>query len=126
MNDFNPVSLYAIAEEFLGFWLYVGLAGAAIVTALYVLAFYRGMPLAGSPMRYAALIGLVAGIVAMVLAPTLTQASFGHLLAAIDYVLLALIGIGVFVGALIALAPVFALMGLGQRTEARVALTSAR
>jgi hypothetical protein len=126
MNDFNPVSLYAIAEEFLGFWLYVGIATALVVVALYVLAFHRGMPLGGKPLRYAALIGLVAGIVAMILAPPLTQAGYGHLLAAIDFVMLALIGIGVFVGALIVLAPVFALMGLGQRAQARVALTSAR
>jgi hypothetical protein len=126
MNDFNPISLYAIAEEFLGFWLYVGIAGALVVAALYVLAFYRGTPLGGRSVRYAALIGLVGGIAAMTLAPILTQASFGHLLAAIDYVMLAFIGIGVFVGALIVLIPVLSLMGLGQRTEARVALTSAR
>lgn len=126
MDDFNPVSLYAIAEEFLGIWLYAGLAAAAVVIALWVLALYRGTPLGGVPVRYAALIGLVAGIAAMFLAPPLTQAGYGQLLAVIDFVLLALIGIGVFIGALIALIPVFALMGLGQRADARVALTSPR
>ena len=123
MNDFNPISLFAIAEELLGFWLYAGIAAAIFVLALYALAVYRGMPFGGNPVRYAALIGVVAGIVAMVLAPPLTQAGYAHLLAAIDFVLLALIGIGVFLGATVALLPVFALMRLGRRTDARLALT---
>lgn len=126
MNDFNPISLFAIAEEFLGIWLYAGLVATAIVIALYVLAFNRGKPFAGAPVRYAALIGIVASISAMLLAPPLTQAGYGQLLAGIDFLLLALIGIGVFVGTLIALAPLFALMGLGRQAEVRVALTSAR
>jgi hypothetical protein len=126
MNDFSPVSLYAIAEEFLGIWLYAGIAAAAIVIALYVVALLRGMPLGGAPVRYAAMIGVVAGVVAMILAPPLTQAGYGHLLAVIDFVLLALIGIGVFFGALIALVPVLALMGLGQRAQGRVVLTGVR
>jgi hypothetical protein len=126
MNDFNPISLFAIAEEFLGIWLYAGIAAAAIVITLYVLAFYRGKPFGGAPVRYAGLIGFVAGISAMLLAPPLTQAGFGQLLTGIDFLLLALIGIGVFVGTLIALAPLFALMGLGRQAEARVALTGSR
>ncbi|HSP23642.1 MAG TPA: DUF5368 family protein, partial [Saliniramus sp.] len=126
MNDFNPVSLYAIAEEFLGIWLYAGLAAAVVVIALWVLALYRGTPLGGSPLRYAALIGLVAGIAAMILAPPLTQAGYRQLLAVIDFVMLALIGIGVFVGALIAFVPVFALMGYGRRVHRPIALTTPR
>lgn len=126
MNDFNPISLFAIAEEFLGVWLYAGLAAAAVVIALYALAFIRGTTLGGRPMRYAALIGLVAGIVAMILAPPLTQAGYGQLLTGIDFILLALIGIGVFVGAIIALVPVFALIGMGRQAEADVALTGSR
>jgi len=126
MDDFNPISLYAIAEEFLGIWLYAGLAAAALVIALYVLAYSRGMPIGGAPVRYAALIGLVAGIVAMILAPPLTQAGYHQLLAGIDFVLLALIGIGVFVGAVLTLVPVFALMGYGRRASHPIALTSPR
>jgi hypothetical protein len=126
MDDFNPISLYAIAEEFLGFWLYAGLAGAVLVVALYALALSRGTPLAGKPMRYSALIGLVAGIAAMVLAPPLTQAGYGQLLAVIDFVMLALIGIGVFLGVLITLLPLFALMSYGQRAHGSIALTNVR
>lgn len=29
MDDFNPISLYAISEELLGIWLYAGLAAPA-------------------------------------------------------------------------------------------------
>lgn len=126
MNDFNPVSLYAIAEEFLGIWLYAGLVAAAVVIALYVIAVLRGTLLGGAPVRYAALIGLVAGIAVMLAAPPLTQAGYGQLLTTVDFAMLALIGIGVFVGAFIALLPAFALMGLGHRADARVALTSPR
>jgi hypothetical protein len=126
MDDFSPISLYAIAEEFLGIWLYVGLAAAVVVIALYAFAFYRGIQFTGTPIRYAALIGLVAGIAAMILAPPLTQAGYHQLLAVIDFVMLALIGIGVFFGALIALLPVFALMGSGRRVHGSIALTSTR
>jgi len=126
MDDFSPMSLYAIAEEFLGIWLYAGLAAAAVVIALYAVVFSRRIRLGGTPLRYAALIGLIAGVVAMLLAPPLTQAGYDQLLTVIDFVMLALIGLGVFIGALIAVAPVFALMGLGRRSHEEVALTSSR
>ncbi|TVR07372.1 MAG: hypothetical protein EA385_12945 [Salinarimonadaceae bacterium] len=126
MNDFHPSILFAIAQETLGFWLYVGLAALALVLVLYGLSLVRGRRLRGAPLRYAALVGAVAGVAAMAIAPAATQASFAHLLAAIDFILLGAIGISVFVGATFALTPVFALLGFGRSEEGRVSLTSAQ
>lgn len=125
MNDFHPSILFAIAQETLGFWLYAGLAALALVLFLYGLALIRGARLRGAALRYAALIGAACGALAMAIAPAATQASFAHLLAAIDYVLLVAIGLGVFAGATFALAPALALLGFGRREEARVSLTAA-
>lgn len=125
MNDFHPIIIFAIAQETLGFWLYAGLAALALVLALYVLSLVRGRRLRGAPLRYAALAGAAAGVLAMAIAPAATQASFGHLLAAIDFVLLGAIGLGVFAGATFALTPVFALLGFGRGAESRVSLTAA-
>ena len=123
MNDFHPISLFAIAQEFLGFWLYVGIAGLVLVVLLYGLALMRGLRLRGAPVKLAALVGAVVGIAAMVLAPALTVAGFQHLLTAVDYVMLFFIGLGAFAAATIALTPLAAL-AVNVPKRHKVALTS--
>jgi hypothetical protein len=124
MQDFHPAILFVIAQETLGILLWLGIGLAVIVLALYALALIRGLPLRGTPMRIAAIIGVLVGIVAMAAAPAITGAGFAHLVAGIDYVFLALIGIGGFVATVIAVTPLIAVLGLAGAREERVSLTA--
>ncbi len=126
MKDFHPISLFAIAQEFLGIWLYAGIAAAVLVVVLYGVVFYRGYALSGTPLWISRAVGIAGAIAAMGLALPLTQASFAHLLAAIDYLLLFAIGLGVFVGITLALLPLVALLRGEERDDSRVALTADR
>ncbi|MGY6567880.1 MAG: DUF5368 family protein [Salinarimonas sp.] len=124
MQDFHPAILFVIAQETLGILLWLGIGLAVIVLALYAIALMRGLALRGTPMRIAAIFGILVGIVAMAAAPPLTDAGFRHLVAGIDYVFLALIGIGGFVATVIAVTPLIAVLGLGGVREERVSLTA--
>ncbi len=124
MQDFHPATLFVIAQETLGFLLWLGIGLAVIVLALYAVALMRGLALRGAPMRIAAILGILIGIVAMAAAPMMTDAGFTHLVAGIDYVFIALIGIGGFVATVIALTPLLALFGLGGARAERVSLTA--
>ncbi len=124
MQDFHPAILFVIAQETLGILLWLGIGLAVIVLALYAIALMRGLPLRGTPMRIAAILGILVGLVAMAAAPAITGAGFQHLVAGIDYVFLVLIGIGAFVATVIALTPLIAVLGLGGVREERVSLTA--
>jgi len=124
MQDFHPAILFVIAQETLGILLWLGIGLAVIVLALYALALIRGLPLRGTPMRIAAIIGVLVGIVAVAAAPAITGAGFAHLVAGIDYVFLAVIGIGGFVATVIAVTPLMAVLGLAGAREERVSLTA--
>ncbi|MGY6569809.1 MAG: DUF5368 family protein [Salinarimonas sp.] len=124
MQDFHPAILFVIAQETLGILLWLGIGLAVIVLALYAIALMRGLALRGTPMRIAAILGILVGLVAMAAAPAMTDAGFQHLVAAIDYVFLALIGIGAFVATVIAVTPLIAVLGLGGVREERVSLTA--
>ncbi len=124
MQDFHPAILFVIAQETLGILLWLGIGLAIVVLALYAVALIRGLSLRGTPMRIAAILGILVGLVAMAAAPAITGAGFAHLVAGIDYVFLALIGIGGFVATVIAVTPLMAVLGLAGARAERVSLTA--
>ncbi len=125
MKDFHPVTLFAIAQEALGIWLWAAVAAAALVVLLYIVAFARGVRFAGAPRSLAFVIGIGASIATIVVAPLLTQAAYRDLAGLVDWGALILAGIGAGVAAFLALLPLFALLAGRRRGTAQAVPRSA-
>lgn len=119
MKDFNPVTLFAIAQEALGIWLWVAIAAAAVVVLLYIVALSRGVRFGGAPRSIAAVLGVGAGIAVIVLAPLLTDAAYRDLAGAVDWGVLIAGGIGAGIAAFLGLQPIVALLAGRSKGAAR-------
>ncbi len=121
MKDFHPVTLFAIAQEALGIWLWAVIAAAALVGFLYIVAFARGVRLGGAPRSFALVLGIGAGIAVIVLAPLLTHAGYRDLAGLVDWAALIVAGVGAGIAAFLGLLPLFALLaGWRARSEQAV------
>lgn len=125
MKDFAPQTLFAIAQETFGAWLYVGLLALAALVALWAFLLVARARFAGAPRMGAVGIGLVAAVAAVALAPATTGAAHAHLVAPIDLVAMALIALGGFVGGVHVSWPVLAAL-LGSVGGRRASLTASR
>ncbi|RIA55740.1 DUF5368 family protein [Dichotomicrobium thermohalophilum] len=125
MKDFHPVTLFAIVQEALGIWLWVAIAAAALVVLLYIVAFARGVRFGGAPRLIASVLGIGAGVAAIVLAPMFTQATYRDLAGLVDWGALILAGIGAGVAVFLALLPLFALLAGRRRGAAQAVPHSA-
>jgi len=121
MKDFNPVTLFAIAQEALGIWLWLAIAAAAIVVLLYIVALTRGVRFGGAPRFIAAVLGIGAGIAAIVMAPLLTGAAYRDLSGLVDWAALIAVGLGAGVAVFLGLLPLLALL-TGRRNDAAQAV----
>lgn len=123
MKDFAPQTLFAIAQETFGAWLYVGLLALAAIVALYAFLLVARAPFRGAPRTAAAVVGVLAALAGVALAPWTTDAAHAHLVAGIDIVAMALIAVGgFFAGFLVAWPVLAALFGLpGERRAAPTA-----
>jgi hypothetical protein len=119
MKDFNPVTLFAIAQEALGIWLWVAIAAAAVVVLLYIVALSRGVRFGGAPRSISAVLGVGAGIAVIVLAPLLTDAAYRDLAGAVDWGVLIAGGIGAGIAAFLGLQPIVALLAGRRKGAAR-------
>ncbi|WP_349370924.1 DUF5368 family protein [Salinarimonas sp.] len=122
MKDFAPQTLFAIAQETFGAWLYVGLLALLALVALYAWLAFARASFRGAPRQGALAIGFVAALVAVAIAPLTTAAGHTHLVASIDIVAMALITAGAFVGGFLVAWPVLTAF-LGLPGERRATLT---
>lgn len=103
MQDFNPVALFAILYETLGFWLWILLA-VAVVLLLGIISGVLQMRAAMAPWRRPLFVMLAAlvvvTVVAFVLVPGWTGAAPGSLRGVIDY--LAVLALALVPGAIVA------------------------
>lgn len=122
MNDFAPHILFGIAQEVFGLWLYVGILAGLGLLALYAYLFLQRAAFGGLPRRLALVVGLLGAATAVMLAPVMTQATFAHFTAWIDWVALALVATGGFVAGFLASLP-FLVALVGERRVRRAAIT---
>ena len=125
MKDFAPQTLFAIAQETFGAWLYVGLLALAAVVALYAFLVVARAGFRGAPRTGAAGVGILAALAAVTLAPWMTDAAHAHLVAGIDLVAMALIAVGGFLAGFFVAWPVLSAL-FGLPGEPRVSLTAPR
>ncbi|MGJ3265354.1 MAG: DUF5368 family protein [Salinarimonas sp.] len=123
MKDFAPQTLLAIAQETFGIWLWVGLFALAGLVVLYGFLVLARAPFRGAPRRWALGVGVLAAIAALALAPGLTGAGHGHVIASIDFVAMALIALGALVGGFLVAWPILAAL-FGLPGERRAGLTA--
>lgn len=116
MKDFTFETMCAIAVEMFGLLLWPAIVLAAIIAILFIAALLRQRGFRGRPARSALVIGLLAAILAVAIAPFMTAAGYDNVHGLIDWTFLALIGIGTFVGVAIA---AFAVLGTGSRRPAQ-------
>jgi hypothetical protein len=116
MKDFTFETMWAIAVEMFGLLLWPAVVLAAIIAILFIAALLRQRGFRGRPARSALVIGLLAAILAVAIAPFMTAAGYDNMHGLIDWTFLALIGIGTFVGVAIA---AFAVLGTGSRRPAQ-------
>lgn len=125
MKDFHPLTLFAIAQEALGIWLWGVIAAAGLVVLLYIVALARGVRFGGAPRSIVFVLGIGAGVATVVVAPLLTQAAYRDLAGLVDWGALILAGIGAGVAVSLALLPLFALIAGRRRGAARAVPRSA-
>lgn len=123
MKDFAPQTLFAIAQETFGAWLYVGLLALLALVALYAWLAIARASFRGAPRQGALAVGFVAALAAVAIAPWTTDAAHTHLVASIDVVAMALIAAGAFVGGFLVALPILAAF-LGLPGERRAAVTT--
>ena len=110
MNDFNPITLFVVAQEVLGLWLWLLVAAGVLVLAgivTGVLRLRRARRPARRPLMAALVMGLVATAVAFFLVPRWSMADLAALNAPVDYtiaLLIALIPGGLIGGAVFSMA----------------------
>lgn len=100
MKDFTVSTIYAILQEFLGGYFWPSVVAILLVAALAAIAVVRART--AYLLRNSALLGLVCAIAAVGAAPMLTNAGFDNLHGALDWIFLAVIGVGAFVGGAVA------------------------
>lgn len=115
MKDFTLETMWAITVEMFGLLLWPAIALAAIIAFLFLVALLRQRGFRGRAARSAIIIGLLVAIVAMAIAPFMTQAGYDNVHGVIDWMFLAVIGIGAFVGVAVA---TFALLGMSRGKSA--------
>ncbi|KAB2881740.1 MAG: hypothetical protein F9K38_09395 [Pseudorhodoplanes sp.] len=116
MKDFTLTSLLAISKGMLGAFFWPAIVLAAIVAVLLVLALLRQRGFRGSAARRSVMAGLVIGMVAALVAPASTKASFSNLHGVLDWSMLVLIALAGFVGGA---AAVFAIVGSASLPASR-------
>ena len=113
MKDFAPSTLWTIAEEMVGYVsLWIGLAAVVVFVVLFLVALSRRHGFHGAAARAAVFGGLIVGIVTVLVAPFLTQASFTNLHGGVDWIALSALGLAAFLGALVAL---YGVLGFSHR-----------
>lgn len=118
MKDFNPTTLLAIAQEFLGAWFWAAVAFAAIVVLAWLLVIASGRMRKvglGRAFKPAALIGLVLGVASALALPLWTGARIDQLQGLVDYAAVAGGGVGAFVAATLIMMPIVAGVRAGRR-----------
>lgn len=110
MNDFNPITLFVVAQEVLGLWLWL-LIGAGVLVLAGIVTGAMRLRRSGGPARRPLMAGLVMGLaattVAFLLVPRWSMADMAALNAPVDYViaiLIALIPGGLIGGAVFSMA----------------------
>ena len=98
MKDFSLESLFAIARDMLGILFWPAVIAGVVIALTFLLALLRQRGFRGAAARRAIAVGAAGAILAMVIAPFITQASFANLHGAVDIVTLALIGLGALIG----------------------------
>lgn len=117
MKDFDPATLFAIAEALLGSWLWVALAGAGLVAVLWLVVLFRHAASLRRVCRAVVLLMIAAAVAVAALAPALTDAAFSDLNGTIDYAMLALVAILCGLAAGVAVWPVAALLRGGATPQ---------
>lgn len=113
MKDFSLPTLWTIAEEFFGtvpLWIIVILG--ALFLLLFLFALIRQQGFHGSAARTGVIAGIVVGVAAAAAAPFMTQAGYGNLHGAVDWIALVVIGVLTFIGVVVV---VYGVLGFGSR-----------
>ncbi|HLS69565.1 MAG TPA: DUF5368 family protein [Kiloniellales bacterium] len=96
MSDFDPVTLYFILYESMGFWLWLLLSFALILLVGIVASVLKlrraGRALRG-PLLAALIVGLIVAVAATFTAPAWTLADISALTVPLDYIFAFLLGL---------------------------------
>lgn len=113
MKDFTLATMWTIAEELIGAVpLYAAVILAAVFLLLFLVALVRRHGFHGGAARIGILVGLIAAVVIMLIAPLLTQASFTNLHGVQDWAGLLTFGVFAFAGTVVA---VYGVLGAAGR-----------
>ena len=112
MKEFSFFSLLAISQDMLGSLFRPAIVAAIVVVLLFVAALWRQHGPGGMKCRAALLLGILGAVIAIAVAPFMTQASFANIHGAVDWVLLGVIGVAAFAAVAIA---AYAVIGLTSR-----------
>ena len=96
MNDFNPITLFVVAQEVLGLWLWLLIAAGVLVLLGIVTGAMRlrkARRPARRPLMAALVMGLVATTIAFLLVPRWSLADLAALNAPVDYTVAILIAL---------------------------------
>lgn len=112
MKDFSLATMWTIAEELLGTVpLYVAVVLAVVFLLLFLVALARRHGFRGGAARIGILVGLMATVVIMLIAPLLTQAGFTNLHGVQDWAALLAFGVLSFAGTVVAIYGVLGVAG---------------
>lgn len=96
MEDFNPVTMFAIMQESLGSWLWAFVVIALVLIVGVASGFFKLRSVRG-PFKRPFLAALIAGIITtaifFMLVPGWTLASFGALGSTVDYIIATLLAL---------------------------------
>jgi hypothetical protein len=115
MKDFDITTLFVIAMESLGVWLWVAIGAAGLVLLVYGAALSRGSRFGGMAKTVALLAGLLAALAAAALLPGFTDAAYGDLAVPFDLAALLIAAVGIGIAVFLGLLPLLALIA-GRRS----------
>lgn len=97
MKDLDPWVFIAVFQEMLGIWLWVILAAVTIGLAAFIWLLARERTVVARRLVWSQVLGVPAGVVALLLMFKVSSSGFPHMGGPIDWLLMVMVFIGGFI-----------------------------